>query len=426
MSETKRTVDWRECCYCHRNLPITYFPLKPGMKYARYKACRDCHPLGHSCIPKQKPEPKPKRLKVLKPPTPKRRKFATDEERKAAQLEYQRRYREKHRDRKRESTRKSYYRRKGEEPPEEPQKRGPKPKLTEEERIARRREYARRWNDEHREQIREYQRKRYYLRKGIEPPERSKTDEKRAEINENRAESNENRSNPKPKRAKLTEDEKKERRRESQRKWDEKNRDRIREYQRRYYHEHKKKLNARSAERIKQTREKSREEQKPVERFLCIDCNTVKPVGDFITDGKQYKVCNECRARHTKRQELCQKPKSPHGTGERCEYHRQYYQENKEKIKAKRCESSGTPSAVTTDKHIVMLFEKGYSPNDIASRCMVGVERVKHVIEREGCRAGEARLCCDCWLYPCFDGMDSISSNLALTCQKYHRKEAAS
>ena len=81
---------------------------------------------------------------------------------------------------------------------------------------------------------------------------------------------------------------------------------------------------------------------------------------------------------------------------------------------------------MTTDKRIVMLFEKGYSPNDIASRCMVGVERVKHVIEREGCRAGEARLCCDCWLYPCFDGMDSISSNLALTCQKYHRKEAAS
>lgn len=413
MSETKRTVEGRECCYCHRNLPITYFPLKPGMKYARYKACRDCHPLGHSCIPKQKPEPK-------------RRKFATDEERKAAQLEYQRRYREKHRDRKRESTRKSYYRRKGEEPPEEPQKRGPKPKLTEEERIARRREYARRWNEEHREQIREYQRKRYYMKKGVEPPERSKTDEKRAEINENRSISNENRSNPKPKRAKLTEDEKKERRRESQRKWDEKNRDRIREYQRRYYHEHKKKLNARSAERIKQTREKSREEQKPVERFLCTDCNTVKPVGDFITDGKQYKVCNECRARHTKRQELGQKPKSPHGTGDRCEYHRQYYQENREKIKAKRCESSGTPIAVTTDKRIVMLFEKGYSPNDIASRCMVGVERVKHVIEREGCRAGEARLCCDCWLYPCFDGMDSISSNLALTCQKYHRKEAAS
>ena len=406
MSETKRTVEGRECCYCHRNLPITYFPLKPGMKYARYKACRDCHPLGHSCLPKPKPEPK-------------RRKFATEEERKAAQLEYQRRYREKHRDRKRESTRKSYYRRKGEEPPEEPQKRGPKPKLTEEERIARRREYSRRWNEANRERVREYQRKRYYQKKGEEPPERSEIAEKRAKIAENR-------SNPKPKRAKLTEDEKKERRRESQRKWDEKNRDRIREYQRRYYHEHKKKLNARSAERIKQTREKSREEQKPVERFLCSDCNTVKPVGDFITDGKQYKVCNECRARHTKRQELGQKPKSPHGTGERCEYHRQYYQENKDKIKAKQCESSGTPSAVTTDKRIVMLFEKGYSPNDIASRCMVGVERVKHVIEREGCRAGEARLCCDCWMYPCFDGMDSISSNLALTCQKYHRKEAAS
>lgn len=60
-----------------------------------------------------------------------------------------------------------------------------------------------------------------------------------------------------PKRKRYTTDEeRKAARKESQRKWDEKNRDRIREYQRRYYHEHKAQLNARSAKRIKQTREK--------------------------------------------------------------------------------------------------------------------------------------------------------------------------
>lgn len=61
MSETKRTVERWECCYCHRNLPLTYFPLKPGKKYARYKACRDCHPLGHSCIPKKQRKEKAQR-----------------------------------------------------------------------------------------------------------------------------------------------------------------------------------------------------------------------------------------------------------------------------------------------------------------------------------------------------------------------------
>lgn len=366
MSETKRTVEGQVCRFCGRLLPLTYFPLKPGMKYARYKACRDCHPLGHSCIPKQKPEPK-------------RRKFANDEERRAAQKEYQRKWRAAHRD----------------------------------------------------EQL-EKKRAKYWSKKGVEPPERSKTDEKCAEINENRSKSNENRSNSKPKRAKLTEDEKKERRRESQRKWDEKNRDRIREYQRRYYHEHKKKLNARSAERIKQTRakrhapftsdeerkahnkeyqrqwhEQHREEMKAkrkerhelnksrsanlTERFYCSCCRCIKPAEDFITNGKQFRVCNECRARHTKKQELGQKPKSPHGTGERCEYHRQYWLEHKEDIKATRVEQA--------------------------------INRERKAEKKEP----EDKLCWKCWRWPCFEGIENMDSDFAKEgCQSFHMKEDAS
>lgn len=172
-------------------------------------------------------------------------------------------------------------------------------------------------------------------------------------------------------------------------------------------------------------------------------CKRIMTADAFTADGRQYKTCNDCRLKMKIRKATQKderkplnpmlvdppkprKPKGPHGTSPRAEYNRQYWQEHKDEMKAKRCKATGEAIAVTTDMRIVMLFEKGYSPNDIASRCMVSVERVKHVIEREGCRAGEARLCCDCWLYPCFDGMDSISTNLALTCQKYHRKEAAS
>ena len=158
---------------------------------------------------------------------------------------------------------------------------------------------------------------------------------------------------------------------------------------------------------------------------------TYKIQGDFLRKPMlvdafvKYKVCNECRAKHTKHKELGKKPKSPHGTGERCEYHRQYWQRHKDEIKARRCENIDTSKAVVTDKRIVILYKKGYSPNDISSRCMVSIEHVRHVVENE-CRSGDARMCSECWLYPCFEGMDSICSNLALTCQKYHKKENAS
>lgn len=221
------------CRFCGRLLPLTYFPLKPGMKYARYKACRDCHPLGHSCIPKPKPEPK-------------RRKFANDEERKAAQKEYQRQ-----------------------------------------------------WHEQHREEMKAKRHERH-------------------ELNKSRS-------------ANLT------------------------------------------------------------ERFYCSCCRCIKPAEDFITNGKQFRVCNECRARHTKKQELGQKPKSPHGTGERCEYHRQYWLEHKEDIKATRVEQA--------------------------------INRERKAEKKEP----EDKLCWKCWRWPCFEGIENMDSDFAKEgCQSFHMKEDAS
>lgn len=104
MSE-KRTVEGRVCRFCGRFLPITYFPLKAGKTYNRYKVCRDCRKLGHSCLRKEK-EPKLER-----------RTYATEEERQAAHKEYQRAWREKNADKVREARRSWYYKKKGEAVP---------------------------------------------------------------------------------------------------------------------------------------------------------------------------------------------------------------------------------------------------------------------------------------------------------------------
>ena len=99
-----------QCCLCHRELPKEAFPLKYG--HVRYKSCRECHALGHSCL---RPEPKPKRPKL------------TEEEkkarRKAYQLEYQRKYRAANREKVREYSRESIARARAGEPK---RKSGPK------------------------------------------------------------------------------------------------------------------------------------------------------------------------------------------------------------------------------------------------------------------------------------------------------------
>jgi hypothetical protein len=98
-----------KCCYCHRDLPIEAFPLKYGR--VRYKSCRECYALGHSCL---RPEPKPKRPKL----SPEEKKA----HRKAYMLEYQRKYRAANREKVREFSRDSNRRRRG---GEEKRKSGP-------------------------------------------------------------------------------------------------------------------------------------------------------------------------------------------------------------------------------------------------------------------------------------------------------------
>lgn len=281
------------CRYCGRTLPIEAFPVKPGYARARYKECAECHELGHSCIPKEKPKRK-------------RRTFATEEERQAAKKEYQRRY---------------YWTRRGLEPPE------PKAKQTPEERKASQREAMRKWNENNVEKRRAYQRRRYHENPG-------KFIAKSAE----------------------------------------------------YSRRHRKEIAKAYAEK----RDEARKEAADTGRFYCSVCKRILTAEAFTADGRQYKVCNTCREKERrKRKERGEtppenrQPKSPHGTGSRYDYHRQYYAEHHNEMKVQQVSRRSKPDPVPD------------------------------------------KVCDKCWLHPCFEGMENISSNLALTCQKFHEKEAA-
>ena len=93
----------KTCKFCHRTLPDSSFGLRYG--HVRYKICRQCMAVGHSCIAKPRPEP---------------RKKMTDEERRAHRAEYFRQYRETHREQMRQSSRQSINRRRAGLPPLKP------------------------------------------------------------------------------------------------------------------------------------------------------------------------------------------------------------------------------------------------------------------------------------------------------------------
>ena len=53
-------------------------------------------------------------------------------------------------------------------------------------------------------------------------------------------------------------------------------------------------------------------------------------------------------------------------------------------------------------------------------------EEMKRLIEERRLReenANPTQVCKNCWLFPCFSGMENLSSNFALTCKKFKLKE---
>lgn len=99
--KAENQIRQRTCCYCGRRLPLTSFGLKPGSRSVRYKACNECRAVGHSCLKKERPRRGPKPL--LDP-----------EERKRRAAESKRRWRENNKERMREYYHAYYERKKAE------------------------------------------------------------------------------------------------------------------------------------------------------------------------------------------------------------------------------------------------------------------------------------------------------------------------
>lgn len=180
-----------------------------------------------------------------------------------------------------------------------------------------------------------------------------------------------------PKRKRYTTDEeRKAARKESQRKWDEKNRDRIREYQRRYYHEHKAQLNARSAKRIKQTREKL-PERKRHPNFT----NEEERIAYRREYMRKYREANRAKT---------------------SEYSRE---SNRRRRAGEEKRKSGPPKGTEFIKQDFVMPKPSASP------------LVKKPVK-------EARLCEKCLNWPCFEGIENLETDFArIGCHSFHTEK---
>ena len=111
------------------------------------------------------------------------------------------------------------------------------------------------------------------------------------------------------------------------------------------------------------------------------------------------------------------------------EYRRRYYLAHREECLAKAKEyrrAHGIFSRVPIDKEkVAKMYLDGVPVGDIAKAFRVTIGTIYNYMRLAGVRRERSDLtaaCRNCWLYPCFRGIDTMASNLAKTCKSYKFK----
>ena len=181
-------------------------------------------------------------------------------------------------------------------------------------------------------------------------------------------------------------------------------------------------------ERASERRRAHRADQPGVRR--CKKCGKEKPISEFYfrTHGISS-LCMECErtnAReyyHVHAETATQEQKD-----KRRAYQAKYRAEHREQLneyqRVRRRKAGGLPQKRVDKKKILKMYAEGVPVQEIAQECNSTPRSVMALANRAGVkretRVNQAQVCRNCWLYPCFRGIDTMSSNLALTCRRWH------
>ena len=162
----------------------------------------------------------------------------------------------------------------------------------------------------------------------------------------------------------------------------------------------------------------------------CSKCGALKSVSDFynLNDGRYSSNCKTCdRAKSNAYYRLI---KTTNEGREKIRISQAKFREvHREELKEADCirrRKAGVPPRHRVDKaKILKMYGDGVPVVDIARKCGTTEYSVRQYASMSGIHRGRsnmAKVCINCWLYPCFKGIENFSTNFALTCRSWKLK----
>ena len=162
----------------------------------------------------------------------------------------------------------------------------------------------------------------------------------------------------------------------------------------------------------------------------CSKCGALKSVSDFynLNDGRYSSNCKTCHRARTKAYYHFLKTTNEGREKIRisqAKFREGHREELKEALRIRR-RKAGVPPRHRVDKaKILKMYGEGVPVADIARECCSTEHSVRNFASNSGIHRGRsnmAKVCSNCWLYPCFKGIENFSTNFALTCRSWKLK----
>lgn len=160
----------------------------------------------------------------------------------------------------------------------------------------------------------------------------------------------------------------------------------------------------------------------------CSKCRALKPLSEYYKrkDGTYPSTCKDCdreRARERYHSRYETKDGRKKILKSRARYRKAHQEELAVAQMLRRRMAGIMPKRRLDRQKILKMYAEGHPVEKIAKECGTKAETVRQYaskahVHRE--RYDRARVCRNCWKYPCFKGIENFETNFALTCRSWH------
>jgi len=159
----------------------------------------------------------------------------------------------------------------------------------------------------------------------------------------------------------------------------------------------------------------------------CAKCGETKPLSEFYFDKKHnryYAQCKSCKLSYQKERHI-KTMNDPKMHQKRLltqlKYRERYRYKLAQKGRLERRKMGIPPQQYVNKALLLKLYEQGLPVDVIAQKCNCVPNTVRLYAYRNGIRRGhkKQRICYNCADFPCFIGIETMSSNIAKTCPSY-------